>query len=140
MSEFKPLPENPTNTDLAFGIRQLHDCFEQYKQVAIDANLVLSSQIKSVSDNLEVHRKSATEGIKQVDDKVERILGEQSQVKTALGVESKRKPVGLISQTRLIIAIVAATTAAGSVLRFAVFAWPYIWTFIKAWWHYTISN
>jgi hypothetical protein len=52
LAEFVDLPENPTNADLAKGIRQLHDCQEAYLKQSRDFHVVASGQIKGLNDQL----------------------------------------------------------------------------------------
>ena len=58
MSAVRKLPDLPTNKDLADIISDLHACLESYREKTLGDAVILSSQIKSVDDKVEILRKS----------------------------------------------------------------------------------
>lgn len=126
MAEVKPLPSNPTNADLADSILQLHECLEVsitdtrkgLLKAAKERNQIRTEHLKLVSkvDNVTVI----------VDD----IKTNQGKVKDALGIEKSKKPIGLISQTRLAATIFGAASVAGGAWRFTEFMWPTFMVFL----------
>lgn len=121
MAELTPLPANPTNGDLAKSIEELHTCFESHRdQTALQFRNVRKTQLAQLRQ------------YKTLGSTIEVIRTEQQKVKSALGVEQSKKPIGLFSQTRLIVTLFGAATAAGGVWRFVEFMWPSIWSVLKA--------
>lgn len=133
MADFIPLPDKPTNADLAGGIEQLHNCFEAYKKIAVDANVVLSSQVKSVSDtqiattqSINDYRVVVASKFDEVNGKIDNIASNNLKVKDALGVETKRKPIGLWSQSEVMWKGALGIGSVFAVWKFAAFLLPFI--------------
>jgi len=50
MAVMQPLPDKPTNTDLANGIQQLHACLEEHRETSAKLNLELKEEISKLKD------------------------------------------------------------------------------------------
>lgn len=127
MAEPLALPTNPTNSDLAKAIMQSHECIDGLRSE-------FQSHVKLTAKDLKLTRtqirlnKDTTKQIKNI---VDNIAIEQAKVKNALGVEKAKKPIGMLSQTRLIVTLVGAATVAGGIWRFVEFMFPTFIIFFK---------
>lgn len=134
MVDFTPLPAEPTPADLAAAIAQLHTCLDSHAAAAAafftassadrarlaKGQLALERQIRAIAKSIEGVRLQRASDYAAV-------TAELAAVKTALGVDAKRKPVGQLSQLRLVLTLFTIITAAGGVLKFVEFSWPYAW-------------
>jgi hypothetical protein len=53
MADVRPIPEHPTNADLALAIGDLHYCLEEHRKLTTDTNVVLSAQVKGIITKIE---------------------------------------------------------------------------------------
>ena len=129
MSAVRKLPENPTNKDLADSITDLHQCLDDYRAKALSDNIILSSQIKSVSDSV-VGIADALPGIR---DNQEEMKATQSLIINAFniraddhepqGKEARRttgKPIALMSQREALTKGAVAFGSLGAAVFFGL--------------------
>jgi hypothetical protein len=116
------IPANPTNADLALSITQLHACVEQQNRALLGhvkkTNAALKATVKA--------REVIVERLDGLGDVVETLAANQNEIKTQLGVGNKKKPLAFIGQTRLVMTLFGAATAAGGLWRFLEFMAPSI--------------
>lgn len=120
MAEPLSIPANPTNADLAKAITQTHLCVDGLRDEFKNHVKLTAKDLKLTRTQIRLNR-GATKEIKGI---VDTIASEQIKVKNALGVEKSKKPIGLISQTRLVLTIIGAAGAAGGIWRFLEFMAP----------------
>jgi hypothetical protein len=128
MAAFKQLPPSPTNADLAFGLEQLHECLEEHITKTTPALKRLRAGQLSQATSMTKLRTSQN----KTSESVSLILAEQAKVKDALGVETARKPVALLSQTRFMLTMFGIVGAVGGTWRFIEFSTPFVWAYVKA--------
>lgn len=129
MSAVRKLPENPTNKDLADSITDLHQCLDDYRAKALSDNIILSSQIKSVSDDLKV----VTDALPGIKENQEDLKSTQSLIINAFNISATDheptdkaprrttgKPIALMSQREALTKGAIAFGSLGAAVFFAL--------------------
>lgn len=160
MAKFEELPEDPNNSDLASGIKQLHDCFEEHKRdqarfnaKQTTANIVFSSQLKSATGQIKIVSDQVTEVARkaeEVSDKVDEIAANssnvvksQSVIQSAFGLEDQakkpRKPIAFMKEKDLLFKVGSTVMLALGLWKFIGFSAPYIWSSVKGFWQFLLA-
>lgn len=116
MADFKPLPEKPTNADLAGGIVQLHECLELTRKELTRNSRDLRMQMDQIVGG-------QTEGVIER----QRITANIGTIKDALGLfPQQRKPIATMSQMEFGVKLVGIGTLIGGVWKILDALWPSI--------------
>lgn len=122
----KPLPENPTNGDLANGITQLHECLEEHRKFTAKNIRTVQNQTRQSNKNQKLIKASVND-IK--------ITVENLQTKF-ITEDPKHKPFILMGQKealfKVFLAVGAAMGAVSACWKFIGFSLPYGWHFLIA--------
>jgi hypothetical protein len=122
MAAIDPLPENPTNSDLANGITQLHNCLEDLRLKNNKRLFAIERQMKTQS--------ALTKDIRSN----QKLIAQAFSITDKDGdvIKSRDKTVAMMTQREVIIKIVIAT---GSSLSAVFIIWKIIWTVYPFVWH-----
>lgn len=121
MAAVTPLPRNPSNSDLAKGIEQLHECLEDHRE------------------NSKKNTETVKAEIDLVNAKLEGLAANQTTLLTALNIVHKdneaavkSKPLALMGQGEAFVKLGGALSAIFVIWKLIGIALPYAWAFLKA--------
>ena|ERR1700738_2195071 len=133
MSAVRKLPEEPTNKDLATSIEDLHNCLDSLREKSLGDNIILSSQIKMVSEKVD-DLKGNQEDLKATQSLIINAFNIKATDKEPSEKESRRttgKPIALMSQREALTKGAIALGSAGAAAFFAIkmigTLWPFVW-------------
>lgn len=130
MADFKPLPEKPTNADLADGIVQLHECLELTRKELTRSNREVRVQMDRLVDGQE----EGIEERRKINDNI-------GTIKDALGLfPQQRKPIATMSQMEFGVKLVGIGTLIGGVWKVLDALWPSIATGFVALRHVVVGH
>jgi len=122
----KPLPDNPTISDIAQGLDQLHACLEEHRTFTAKNLLTLQNQSKQSIRNQKLIKKS-----------VEEIKTTVGSLQTSFITEDpKHKPFILMGQKealfKMFITVAGAFGAITGCWKIIGFSLPFVWHFLIA--------